>query len=347
MNPLFPILCTVFMNVSGKSLENLLNNVKAAGKRCSWAIVGYDDSSPALNQKLIVDAIVQSGSKLEYYQIENDTSLYNSYMKDRGIAKRYESMTYTYINESDPQSKSIKFLHIPKPLLYLRVQHLLPQFSKVWLLDEDISLKNFDFETYMYIIECGNKNPPMISQPLLADNSQYFKYLNVRSWKGAMVFAVPTSYVEQQTPLLNTLFFNWFLENVVKPLSPLAFLLGSDWSFDDMWCRAGTHFAKVVYNYSTPNYSACLLVTKGTPIHHLNLRSLQFLHLDRKGFGAIGDRLRNMTAKVFPNWLVKGAFADTLHPKDRRQTRKQAVWKLPRSCVSSDLSTLHIPSSLK
>ena len=335
------LLCAVFMNISGASLQNLNKNIEIAGNLCNWAILGYGGDNDPQQRNLLNKSMHFYGSNLVYYRQEDSKSLYKSYISARNLNLKYTSLHYTYQFNGTKTGQSYNFEHIPKPLLYMRLLPYLLDFDRIWLLDEDISFSNFDFKTFFNIIDCGIPiRTPLIAQALVAENSQFFKYLNAISWKGSHVIAVPTGYIEQQAPIVDAAFFHWFVTYIISPLLPAVFVLGSDWSFDDTWCRASSYFASINYGYPNHFPMSCMLVIGGTPIHHINLRSLQFMYLDMHYFGRVGVVMRNITATAFPAWFNEGFRSNPLNPKEKN-ARSKGVWKLPHNnCVSKYSSKL-------
>eukprot|EP01036_Dinobryon_divergens_P037946 gene37946-49738_t len=72
----------------------------------------------------------------------------------------------------------------------------------------------------------------MVSQPLIKENTQVFEDFNSRAWKDIEAIAVPSSYIEQQAPLLDATFFDWYIRYVAMPMRGVVEILGTDWGND-------------------------------------------------------------------------------------------------------------------
>eukprot|EP01041_Mallomonas_annulata_P008456 gene8457-17433_t len=321
-----PLLCAVFLSTSKSSIELLEANMRYTGQECDWAAIAYaGDESRLVRVKGRSSAW---NSTLIHYSVESDNIDTNpstsSYTIPINISQEHSSIT----------TRNISFKHIPKPLLYYRLLPYLPNYERVWLLDEDMSLKDFNIKQFFHILNCyAYPKPPMlVAQALVAENTQYFKSFNHKSWEKIQIIAMAVGYIEQQAPIIDATFFHWFINYIVTPLVDVVRVLGSDWSFDDSWCRAAASFSKDAYGHKSIYPESCLLVIKGTPIHHLNSKKLHYLHLRRNEFGRVGTALRNITGTLFPLWMVSGyKTVDALHPKDRKEARR-GIAALPLSC---------------
>ena len=90
----------------------------------------------------------------------------------------------------------------------------------------------------------------MISQPLLQEKTQIYKYFHSDAWKAeeqkmqkdpfsyfkptntpphATIIAAETRFIEIQAPLIDAYFFRWFLQFFVVPLLGASHVLGADW----------------------------------------------------------------------------------------------------------------------
>ena len=90
----------------------------------------------------------------------------------------------------------------------------------------------------------------MISQPLLQETTQTYKYFHSNAWKAeeqkmqnglfsflqptktsprVKIIAAETRFIEIQAPLFDSYFFHWFLRFFVVPLLGASHVLGADW----------------------------------------------------------------------------------------------------------------------
>lgn len=49
-------------------------------------------------------------------------------------------------------------------------------YSYVWIFDGDIYLQDFDMNTFSKTVRCSFPIPPLVSQPLVYENSQVNRY---------------------------------------------------------------------------------------------------------------------------------------------------------------------------
>eukprot|EP01041_Mallomonas_annulata_P003812 gene3812-7585_t len=278
--PFKSILCTVFVNSDTRSVLILQSNIAVMKSHCEWAVMVYKGRK---NIEVNLTALTtKHGSRLALYD-----------MKTTNIIS-VNSKVITY--------KSLNFTHIPKPLFFPSLLPLLPQYQFVWLLDEDISFRGFDVESYLHIVTCVNhpRRPPMVSQPLIKENTQVFEDFNSRAWKGIDAIAVPSPYIEQQTPLLDATFFDWYIRYVVMPMRRVVEILGTDWGNDHTWCQASSDFSHEAYG--TPrNTKTCMIIIGGTPIHHKRSKSLEYRGRISEFF-AIGLQMEDLMTMHFPSW---------------------------------------------
>lgn len=112
----------------------------------------------------------------------------------RGLLARQIVMRHSFGNRDD----------LMKPLLFDELLPFLRFYSKVWLMDEDISLVGFNFRTYFwqYTWDCAfdpPSPPSVISQPLI----------NGKGWSmcNNSVIASRSAWIGQQSPILDAKLF--------------------------------------------------------------------------------------------------------------------------------------------
>jgi hypothetical protein len=200
---------------------------------------------------------------------------------------------------------------IPKPLLYGELVHYLPDYRKVMLIDEDISLKSFNYSEFMSIWDCAfystAAHPPLVVQGLIAQKTQFYNFVHYSTWKESSnltdVIVAETGFIEQQVPAFDSFFLLWFIDHVMSYTYMDSLVLESDWGSDGFWCAAAKPFAHHVYdvkNFST--YIPCALIIGTSPIHHMNTHSLS----TKKGtFGKYvqtGRKISGIWKQLFPSW---------------------------------------------
>ena len=160
--------------------------------------------------------------------------------------------------------------------------------------------------------------PPLIVQPLIHESIQFFTYLNRDFWQrqqdkhnySTAVLASSVGLIEQQVPLFDSMFFEWFVKRVLALTRDRALEMGADWGADRMWCSAANTYALKVLNWTVPagtapppgtgpgtsglrssrskagipvwermnlNITACAVIVAAAPIRHLDTKSMYYL----------------------------------------------------------------------
>lgn len=153
-------------------------------------------------------------------------------------------------------------LHALDPYLKpsgLRQQPRIDAFDAVWLPDADIALTQEGLSNFFVRWACAFRaGPPLVAQPALhgdkgrTERSQNFWVFNyAREWQpegrvsavGAL--AVHTYYVEQQAPIFDPGFLQWFVGGVGRRLAAMQLAAGADLATDQLWCRAAGRYAQL------------------------------------------------------------------------------------------------------
>ena len=135
---------------------------------------------------------------------------------------------------------------------------------------------------------------------------QFFTYLNLDFWQrqqqknnySSIVLASSVGLIEQQVPLFNSMFFEWFVKRVLALTRDKALEMGADWGADRIWCSAANAYALKVLNWTIPegpapslpsnpikrskevwdrmnlNITSCAVIVAAAPIRHLDTRSM-------------------------------------------------------------------------
>jgi len=155
----------------------------------------------------------------------------------------------------------------PKHMFQQQLVSLSFDYDYVWLLDEDISLANFQWDTFFRWHHLSFP-PPIIAQPLIARNSQNKKFLvSMDQWEGHSYIAAEVTFVEQQAPLMDAGFFRFFV-NCSRELIVKQRQMGSDWGADEVWCGAAFLYSRDYLK--EPLRTACAIIM--TPITHDNTK---------------------------------------------------------------------------
>lgn len=286
------LLCAAFLVPDERHMSILIRNIESTQNSCHWAavLIGCKEIDHAIPPNLV--------PRLQ----------------------RWNS-TVSLFCYSGPVEKSG---YVPKPLMYPLLLSVSKSYQYIWLLDGDISLEKFQFGTYFrYLLQSFPPGQvPLISQPIVKENSQNFQFLNEIFWrrnihKSNVCFVYP--YVEQQMPLFDATFFRWYVTYVVKYVNPLSRLLETDWGHDMLWCKAAETFHNNYLNYDGRNidsssprrvqqesYHGCTVVFGATPINHLHSRSIGPKHAkdlnERWMFCARGYLMLQLLGSIMPSW---------------------------------------------
>lgn len=249
--PSKPLLCVVFQSCSATGLAMFINNTCGMEAACDWAIQCYNEIPGGFSKFMCARLLELGVSVVHCAYTSRDKILANVISHDRRYSKEsVESAAHTiYPLLSEGQFNN---RILPKPLLYTQIQYLLSSFTHVWLLDEDISFDGFDVHNFLDIARCSYYPypSPLVIQPLIAGNTQVYKYLNQRTWAAYAdkfptqdIRSIGTGFIEIQAPFMHAGYFNWYLDTFVKPVLVPVHTLGADWGFDCLLCRSATHYA--------------------------------------------------------------------------------------------------------
>jgi len=118
-------------------------------------------------------------------------------------------------------------------------------FHYTWLLEGDISLTTFQLLKYLQRLNSFPNGPALISQPLIAENTQYSGYMvNVNSWKSeeSSHYGAEVSIIEMQAPILESVFFRYFVEQATSVID-MQRALNTSRGHDLMWCGMAAVYA--------------------------------------------------------------------------------------------------------
>lgn len=281
-NEIKPLLCATFIDLEKDvAVQNLIENIKYAQSSCnSWAAVSYKPNTPVLAEKAL-----SINTELAEASVRSGTHFFFIF-----------HMPWFYYKGQK---------HALKPALYFLLLPHLPYYKRVWLIDEDFSLQHFKFQEYFSYLNCPSSplKLSLVTQPLIRGHSD-LGYVQMDNWTSyANVVAVPTGYVEQQVPIIDTKFFEWFVERIIVSISKhLRF--HSDWGHDECWCKAAKQFHVMNKNLEENqsfNYSCSLLIMGASSyVTHLNFQTLDKKYADTVRFWRIGLEYREKYLSKFP-----------------------------------------------
>ncbi len=82
------------------------------------------------------------------------------------------------------ENAKLKFNHViyPKISLFFSYFPYLRKYNHIWALDGDLSLEHIEMGDLFNTIKCSFPQSPLVMQPIIADNTQPYTYLNANSW---------------------------------------------------------------------------------------------------------------------------------------------------------------------
>jgi GR25 family glycosyltransferase involved in LPS biosynthesis len=211
---------------------------------------------------------------------------------------------------------------VPKQVFWSRAfgmeKAFVQEHENLWLVDSDINFEGFDLDEYMlrqtdaYMLQA-----PLISQPIIKQNTQYFLYWNNHNlwqYKHPDVAVAHSALVEFQAAMVNTKFFVWLLATL-QALVNMQQQLRSDWIFDDVWCGgAALYLEQVEQQTLKPGASPCAIIT--LPISHEDDHSI------------VKDEKFDEQNRQLKDWALGDENDATFHKVFERQRRLVAEMKL-------------------
>lgn len=173
----------------------------------------------------------------------------------------------------------------------------------------------------------------MVAQPLIAESKQFFNFVGAKSWSGKGVVASSSGLIEQQVPMFDAVFFEWFVKRCLYLTKQYAIDAGVDWGGDRTWCNAAKMYAHEVLQLPK-EYVHCSLLIAATPVHHLNTKAIATKRTNRREFQRKGFQMVDKYVNLFPTWTIIDITRGP-NPLDRYHGRKHAKSKnINATCVS-------------
>lgn len=298
------LLCATFLNLhtnttieSSPSLEVLKNNLIYTKPYCkSWIILSYgcySESDEILMKKKLVDDLNIDPNKDRIYHV----------LCAKSIGYDYD------FSSSISSSKSMldkATMHIPKTLLYKELLPYMYDYERVWLIDEDIDFENFNYESFFHILNCSfwPLSPPLIVQSTINPRTQRYDFLNTYKWMNTTTVALASEFVELQAPLMDTMFFIWFVKNIIEPLELPMKALESLWGVDELFCKSSSFYSDSLKHYTNQSHgTACMIVTSPEcSLKHHNLHTIK----KSPKFRTQGFVLQSLIRRAFPTFARSG-----------------------------------------
>ena len=267
------ILCVAFIELNEANMIQQRDNMERTKHSCFWVYMIYKYD---LTRKQ--DLIDQFNTILEPVKVHNDntmkkkydieflpprseilsdiadkckdikhTTLYNDYNLDNICNKIISTLSISInstinINNINNYNNKIN----PKIIHFIRLLWRLPEYQYVWIIDGDITLTDFNLTKFLTILSCAFEYKPIITQPLIIENTQSYPYINHKNWVHNKAIATETGFIEIQVPMLNTQFLSYYIMKFVFPIVIPMHILGADWGFDELFCSAAKLYSTVI-----------------------------------------------------------------------------------------------------
>jgi hypothetical protein len=175
--------------------------------------------------------------------------------------------------------------------------------------------------------------PPLVAQPLIAESKQFFNFVGSKAWSGKGVVASSGGLIEQQVPMFDAVFFEWFVKRCLSMTKQYAIDAGVDWGTDRSWCNAAKMYAREVLQLPK-EYVHCGLLVAATPVHHLNTKAIATKRTNRREFLKKGFQMVDKYVNLFPTWTIID-ITRSPNPLDRYHGRKHPKSKkINATCVA-------------
>ena len=109
--------------------------------------------------------------------------------------------------------------------------------------------------------------------------------------------------VEQQVPMFDAPFFEWFVKRCLSLTKQDAINAGVDWGGDRSWCNAAKMYGRDVLK-QRKEYVHCAFLVGGSPVHHLNTKAIATKRTNRKEFLKNGFEMVDKYVTLFPTWTI-------------------------------------------
>jgi hypothetical protein len=345
-----PLLCVTFIRASLRQSINLISNVMVMKSYCDWAVVIYEGEEEnvakmceqEITRPYFVHCALSAAANTKYVRRGDGSNNNGAATASAAPAEATEEAdvdlgdSNVNADTSTESATNSSIVSIPKTVLYADLLPILSRYKRVFLMDEDISLLDFDMNKLLLAWDCSfpNQPPPLVVQPLVRESTQVFNFVGVKAWRNiSSVKSSATGYVEQQVPLFDALFFEWYVRRVLSLTRSYSLERGVDWGGDRSWCGAAASYAAEVLRWPErwpeylpkhippyvppmeaiefgpdgafvkPVYHACGIIAT-TSIHHLNSRTMSLKRSKRTLFRSEGFAVVQRYIDLFPTWVL-------------------------------------------
>lgn len=250
-------MCSTFVKWNDNSEDNLSKNILKSENICDWFVIVYDSNEKtfdemeqSLHNKMrsmnnSVDIaqfhieIVPAPSKEDGYEVFH--KLCDDYFTRMLPGNNnWKATQCGFITNTTGLPYNAK-LYSKGALMMLLLPYL-PKYEYAWLLDGDLTFEYMHVPRWKDIHQCAFEHIPVITQPLIHEQTQFYRYLHAPAWKNSYALASEVGFIEIQAPLFNARYLEWFLTSCIIPLLPAMHILGADWGLDELFCTTAKEF---------------------------------------------------------------------------------------------------------
>jgi hypothetical protein len=191
--------------------------------------------------------------------------------------------------------------------LYGELLPYIKNYSHIFLMDEDISLVGFDVKAFLATWKCGfSPYPsPLIVQPLLSNSHKHVPSIDFEHYQSSAALrntiGSTSGFIEQQVPLFEANFFDWFVRRVLAHTRNASLTNGVDFP-DTVWCGAARAYQKKVIGLNSSQLLPCAAVMSGGALRDLNFGTIVTKKLNKTFHNLRAQVMVNKYKHLFPTW---------------------------------------------
>lgn len=197
-------LCATFLSWDEKYISILESNIQKTHNFCKWFVIVYNSyglSEDDMTFELLVRLNVSDGNSPVSIKIAPSKDISPQYFRD--ICLDYTNNgSFSLVAQCElaarySRSSYNPHLHSKASLMVLLLPYL-PYYEYCWVMDSDMSLHNMDILKFQQIHRCAFNMPPLVTQPLIQEPTQFYRYLYRGNWKNTSILASGVGFVELQ-----------------------------------------------------------------------------------------------------------------------------------------------------
>ncbi|RYH20975.1 hypothetical protein EON65_21895 [archaeon] len=316
-------LCSTFIKWSDATSQNLLYNMQYSVGFCNWLVIVYNSTGVSaehirmsielsLDDHRHVNRSINTAPWLTVVTLPPKDTLQiflhdvcEQYWKrhlDPFLIKFHQCELISNL----PDLPFNPHLYAKESQLIVLLPHLF-HYEYVWTLDGDLGFHTLNVTRFHRIHMCAFHTPPLVSQPLIQQSTQFYRYLLRRSWGHTNTLASTVGFVELQASYFHTHYLEWFILAFIVPLANPMYILGSDWGVDEMYCTAARQYKAIMVSHNaTTTDPLCAVIVGNMGIHHNNLKTIKKVMGGRDTHLHLNYALMHIVHKMFGGYCSGG-----------------------------------------